>query len=170
MFLPLVPPLPGIENAIPATRAFGHEEFVSDQVVIIGGGEIGVETGLHLAQKGKQVTVIEMKDVAAEEAKRVHYYNMFMDAVEEYEDKLKIILKATCTQVTAQSVTYRDEAGELHTVEAGTVLLAAGMKANAACAYRYASCGKRFFAIGDCAQQGNLQTAIRAGYQIGSSI
>ena len=28
--------------------------------VIIGGGEVGVETGLHLAQKGKRVTVIEV--------------------------------------------------------------------------------------------------------------
>ena len=160
--IPLVP-------SIPATRAFGHEEFLDQNVVIIG-GEIGVETGLHLAQQGKQVTVIEMKDVVAEEAKRVHYYNMFIDAVEEYADSLKIILKATCTEVTAQGVTYRDEAGDLHTVEAGTVLLAAGMKANAACAYQYAGCGKQFFAIGDCGTMGNLQTAIRAGYQIASTI
>lgn len=168
--VPVVPPIPGIENAIPATRAFGHEEFVTDQVVIIGGGEIGVETGLHLAQKGKQVTVIEMKDVVAEEAKRVHYYNMFIDAVEEYADSLKIVLKATCTEVTSAGVTYRDENGALHTVEAGTVLLAAGMKANVSTAMEYAACGKQFFAIGDCGTMGNLQTAIRTGYQIANSI
>ena len=111
-----------------------------------------------------------MKYVVAVEAKRVHYYNMFIDAVEEYADALKIILKATCTEVTAQGVTYRDEAGELHTVEAGTVLLAAGMKANVGTAMQYAGCGKQFFAIGDCGTMGNLQTAIRTGYQIAGSI
>ena len=167
---PVVPPIPGIENAIPATRAFGHEEFVSNEVVIIGGGEIGVETGLHLAQKGKKVTVIEMKDVVAEEAKRVHYYNMFIDAVEEYPDNLNIILKATCTGISDTGVTYRDAEGQEHTVAAGTVLLAAGMKADVSVAMAYASCGKKFVAIGDCAQQGNLQTAIRSGYTAALSI
>ena len=135
--VPIVPPSPGIETAIPATRAFGHEEFVDDNVVIIGGGEIGVETGLHLAQQGKKVTVIEMKDVAAEEARRVHYYNMFIDAVEEYADNLNIILKATCTGIDAQGVSYRDEAGETHTVPAGTVLLAAGMRSDITGAAKY---------------------------------
>ena len=167
---PIVPPIPGIETAIPATRAFGHEEFVAENVVIIGGGEIGVETGLHLAQKGKDVTIIEMKDVTAEEAKRVHYYNMFMDAVDEYSDKLHIILKATCTGVSGDGVSYRDENGTEHRVPAGTVLLAAGMRPDPAAAMAYASCGKQFYVIGDCAQQGNLQTAIRSGYTIARSI
>jgi pyruvate/2-oxoglutarate dehydrogenase complex dihydrolipoamide dehydrogenase (E3) component len=167
---PIVPPIPGIETAIPATRAFGHEEFLGEQVVIIGGGEIGVETGLHLAQLGKEVTIIEMKDVAAEEAKRVHYYNMFMDAVEEYQDKLHIRLKATCTGITSEGVSYRDAEGQVHTVPADTVLLAAGMKPDISAAMTYSGCGKQFFAIGDCAQQGNLQTAIRSGYTIAMSL
>jgi len=168
--VPIVPPIPGIETAIPATRAFGHEEFVDQNVVIIGGGEIGVETGLHLAQQGRNVTIIEMKDVAAEEAKRVHYYNMFIDAVEEYADNLKILLKATCTGISADGVSYRDESGQEHTVPAGTVLLAAGMKADISGAERYMNCGKRFYTIGDCGQMGNLQTAIRSGFSIANTI
>ena len=167
---PIVPPIPGIEKAIPATQAFGHEEFVSKNVVIIGGGEIGVETGLHLAQLGKDVTIIEMKDVVAEEAKRVHYYNMFIDAVEEYPDDLRVLLKCTCTGITEEGVSYKDAEGAEHTVPAGTVLLAAGMRCDASAAMKYASCGKQFYAIGDCKEQGNLQTAIRSGYTIGNSI
>jgi 2,4-dienoyl-CoA reductase-like NADH-dependent reductase (Old Yellow Enzyme family)/thioredoxin reductase len=167
---PIVPPIPGIQAAIPATKAFGHEEFVDENVVIIGGGEIGVETGLHLAQKGKKVTIIEMKDVVAEEAKRVHYYNMFIDAVEEYSDSLKIILKATCTGISEGGVSYKDEDGKEHTIPAGTVLLAAGMKADVSTAMQYADCGKQFYTIGDCGQMGNLQTAIRSGYTIANSI
>jgi 2,4-dienoyl-CoA reductase-like NADH-dependent reductase (Old Yellow Enzyme family)/thioredoxin reductase len=167
---PIVPPIPGIQAAIPATKAFGHEEFVAENVVIIGGGEIGVETGLHLAQKGKKVTIIEMKDVVAEEAKRVHYYNMFIDAVEEYSDSLKIILKATCTGISEKVVSYKDEDGKEHTIPAGTVLLAAGMKADVSTAMQYAGCGKQFYTIGDCGQMGNLQTAIRSGYTIANSI
>ena len=167
--LPIVPPIPGIDSAVPAVKAFGNEDFIDENVVIIGGGEIGVETGLHLAQKGKKVTIIEMKDVVAEEARRVHYYNMFIDAVDEYANTLKIILKATCTGIADGCVSYRDENGDEHTVKAGTVLLAAGMRANVATAMQYANCGKQFFAIGDCGQMGNLQTAIRQGYQIANT-
>ncbi len=166
---PIVPPIPGIETAIPATNCFGHEDFVNENVVIIGGGEIGVETGLHLAQNGKKVTIIEMKDTVAPEAKRVHYYNMFIDAVDEYADSLKIILNATCTGIADGKVSYRDQNGETVSVPAGTVLLAAGMRANTASAMKYAGCGKRFYTIGDCGQMGSLQTALRSAYQIASS-
>ena len=166
---PVVPPIPGIAAAIPAVRIFGHEEFAAKKVVIIGGGEIGVETGLHLAQLGRDVTIIEMKDTIAPEAKRVHYYNMFMDAVEEYPQTLRVILNATCTSVSADSVIWKDSEGTEHTVSAGTVLLAAGMRANTDSAMKYAGCGQRFYTIGDCREMGNLQTAIRQGYQIGSA-
>ena len=168
--VPIVPPIPGIDSAIPATQAFGNEETLAEDIVIIGGGEIGVETGLHLAQKGKNVTVIEMKDIVAEEANRGHYYSMFIAAVEEYEENLKIILRATCTGISATGVTYRDESGIEHTVQAGTVLLAAGMKSDISGAERYMNCGKQFFAIGDCGQMGNLQTAIRSAFCIANTI
>ncbi len=168
--VPIVPNIPGIENAIPATSAFGHEEEIGGNVVIIGGGEIGVETGLHLAQRGKHVTVIEMKDIVAEEANRSHYYSMFIAAVEEYKDSLEIILKATCTAISAGGVTYKDESGAEHTVAADTVLLAAGMRADVSGAERYMNCGKQFYTIGDCGKIGNLQTAIRSAYSIGNTI
>ena len=92
------------------------------------------------------------------------------DAVEEYADNLKILLKATCTGISADGVSYRDESGQEHTVPAGTVLLAAGMKADISGAERYMNCGKRFYTIGDCGQMGNLQTAIRSGFSIANTI
>jgi NADPH-dependent 2,4-dienoyl-CoA reductase/sulfur reductase-like enzyme len=167
---PVIPPIPGIENARPAVDVYGDEDSVAEETVIIGGGEVGVETALHLAQKGKKVTVIEMNDIAAVEARRGHYYGMFMAAVKEYEDTLRIILKATCTAVTEDSVTYRDENGDEHTLKAGTILLAAGMKSDVSGAARYMNCGSQFFHIGDCDQMGDLQTAFRSAFMIGHTI
>ena len=37
----------------------------SNNVVVIGGGEVGVETGMFLAQNGREVTVVEMRDELA---------------------------------------------------------------------------------------------------------
>lgn len=167
---PVIPPIPGIERAKPAVDVYGDEKSVADDVIIIGGGEVGVETALHLAQNGRRVTVIEMKDVIAEEARRDHYYGMFLAAVREYEDTLKIILNATCTGITEDGVTYIDENGEEQTLKAGTVLLAAGMKSDVSGAVKYMNCGKQFYHIGDCNSMGDLQTAFRSAYMISHTI
>lgn len=43
------PPIPGIhgKNVIPAIETVAREPEVSHDVVVVGGGEIGVELGLH---------------------------------------------------------------------------------------------------------------------------
>lgn len=166
---PAVPDIPGIEKAVPAPEIFGHEEKAGRNIVIIGGGEIGAETGLHLAQKGRNVTVIEMKGSVAEEAKRSHYYNMFMDALKEYEDSLHFLTGTSCTGITDEGVLCCDGNGMEFTVPADTVLLAAGMKAAVSEAEKYMNCGKQFFAIGDCGTIGNLQTAIRSAFAIANT-
>lgn len=170
--VPIVPPIPGIELTSSAVDAFADVDSVKERTVIIGGGEIGVEAGLHLAQNGKDVTIIEMKEHAAEEAMRMHYYNMVMDVVEEYSDKLHIILKATCTGVASDHVSYRDENGEEHSVPAETVLLAAGIKPDVNSVEKYMNCGKQFYTVGDCGFGviGSLTNAIRTGFSIANSI
>ena len=168
--VPVVPPIPGVEAAVPAVSVYGREDGIAEKAVIVGGGEIGVETALHLAQKGKRVTVLEKKDVAAEEAKRTHYYSMFMDAVNEYRDSLRIVLGAECTAISPSGVTYRDAQGREHTLSAGTVILAAGMKSDLSGAERYMNCGRQFYTIGDCGAMGNLQTAFRSAYSIANTI
>ncbi len=166
----IVPKIPGIEAAIPAVDTFAHPELVGETAVIIGGGEIGVEAGMYLAQQGKKVTVIEMKDMIAKESFRGHYYSMFLEAVEAEKENLEVILKATCTEVSENSVAYKDENGDIHTIPCDTVLLAAGMTADVTAAAAYMNCGKQFYTIGDCRQIGSMQTAIRTGYSIGSAL
>jgi 2,4-dienoyl-CoA reductase-like NADH-dependent reductase (Old Yellow Enzyme family)/thioredoxin reductase len=54
-----VPPIPGIALAIHADQAL-IEGVDGQRVVVIGGGLVGAETALTLAEKGKDVTIIEM--------------------------------------------------------------------------------------------------------------
>ena len=168
--IPLIPPIPGAEHAMPATEVFGKESALAENVVIIGGGEIGAETGLYLAQCGKKVTVLETKDLIAEEACRTHYYSMFLAALQEYPENLKFILQAECIKISEDNVMYRDAEGVLHTLPAGSVLLAAGLQPDVSGTEKYMNCGSQFYSIGDCGQLGNLQSAIRSGFMIGNVI
>jgi 2,4-dienoyl-CoA reductase-like NADH-dependent reductase (Old Yellow Enzyme family)/NADPH-dependent 2,4-dienoyl-CoA reductase/sulfur reductase-like enzyme len=168
---PLLPSIPGIEgpNVIPVTEVYGTEDQLAEKVVIIGGGEVGVETGLHLAEKGHQVTLLEMQSKLAPDAQPLHYYSMFQAAWERLPN-FRPLVNARCTSITASGVVYEDEVGREHTLEAGSVVVAAGMEARSDEAMKYAGAGGRVYPIGDCVKAGDIQKAMRSAFSTASLI
>ncbi len=67
---PLIPNIPGVHNPTVTTAwdlLAGRYE-VGNQVVVIGGGNVGCETGLYLKKRGVDVTIVEMsEDLAVDE-------------------------------------------------------------------------------------------------------
>ena len=49
-----------------------EKEKVGDEVVVLGGGLAGCEAAIHLAQEGKKVTIVEMRDELAQDANVRH--------------------------------------------------------------------------------------------------
>lgn len=166
---PIVPKIPGVngKNVVSAADIYGKEDTLAKKVVIIGGGEVGVETGMHLAQKGHEVTLIEMLDKLAPNAPPVHFYNLFKEAWEK-QPNFKYILKARCKSIGADGVTYTDANGKEHTIKAGSVVLSVGMKPNNDLALKFADAADRFFIIGDCSAAGNVQKAMRSAFSTAS--
>lgn len=56
---PIVPPIPGVENAVTAFDVLSGKVSVGKRVVVIGGGGVGCDTAAHLADCCK-VTLVEM--------------------------------------------------------------------------------------------------------------
>jgi len=162
---PVVPNIPGVDgkNVVYAVDVFGNEDKLAENVVVIGGGEVGVETGMHLAEKGHKVTVLEMTDMLAREAVPIHFYTMFRDAWEKLENFTGIV-NARCSGIAADKVTYMDADGKEKTVPAGSVVIAAGMKPKSDQAMKFYGTGDRFFMIGDCKAAGDVQQAIRSAF------
>jgi pyruvate/2-oxoglutarate dehydrogenase complex dihydrolipoamide dehydrogenase (E3) component len=168
---PIVPPIPGVDgnNVVYAPDVYGNEDALAENVVIIGGGEVGVETGMHLAEKGHKVTVLEMLDMLAANAVPIHYYSMFKGAWEKL-DNFNYVLQARCTSIGADKVTYTDADGKEHAIEAGSVVIAAGMKPKIDLALEFYGAGDRFFLIGDCNIAGNVQKAMRSAFSTASML
>ena len=166
---PAFPPIPGIESsgAISAVDVYGRSKELGEKVVIIGGGEIGMETAIYLAQEQHEVTVIEMRGELAAEAAPLHYRSMFQNTWESLPN-LKTILNAKCTSLSPGQVLYEDTDGNLVEVETDSIVLAAGMKAKTDEALTFYSAADRFSMIGDCAQVGSLQTALRSAFSAAS--
>lgn len=168
---PLVPPIPGADgkNVVFGKDVFGHEDTLGAHVVVVGGGEIGVECGISLARKGHKVTILEMTDMLAREANHGHYYSM-VKAAWEGESNFTGITNATVTEIRENSVTYRDADGVLHTVSCDGVVLSAGMQAKTNEAMEYGKAGSLFRMVGDCQKPASLQQAVRSGWTAAMTI
>jgi 2,4-dienoyl-CoA reductase-like NADH-dependent reductase (Old Yellow Enzyme family)/thioredoxin reductase len=168
---PIVPDIPGVggKNVVYAPNVYGREDALAKDVVVIGGGEVGVETGMHLAEKGHNVTLLEMTEMLARDAVPIHYYSMFREAWEKLPN-FKPILRARATAIGPDGVTYQDAEGQEHTVKAGSVVIAVGMKARSDQALKFYGAGDRFSMIGDCTRAGNIQKVMRSAFSTASTI
>jgi 2,4-dienoyl-CoA reductase-like NADH-dependent reductase (Old Yellow Enzyme family)/thioredoxin reductase len=168
---PVIPTIPGVDgrNVVFAEDVYGREDALPEEVAIIGGGEVGIETGMHLAEKGRKVTLLEMGDRLAPHAPPAHFYNMFRDAWER-QPGLECIANARCTSIGAKGITYADAEGAERRIEADAVVIAAGMKPKNDLALNFYGAADRFFMIGDCNVAGNVQKAIRSAFGIASML
>ncbi|MGL5437898.1 MAG: FAD-dependent oxidoreductase [Lachnospiraceae bacterium] len=164
---PAVPPIPGIEYAQAATDTYGIEDSLGDQIVVIGGGQVGCETALHLAKSGKQVTILEMQEELAPDASRTHRGDIMAEMAGE--SGLTGITSARCTAVGSDSVTYEKDQS-IRTLPASAVILAAGMKPNVEEADMFAAAAPEFWEIGDCKKARTVEFAVREGYFAGINI
>ncbi len=163
--VPKMPPIQGIADsgAWDPISVYGKEQELGHNVVVIGGGEIGMETAMYLAENGHEVTILSRQKKFAAEADRVHYYSMFADAWAKMEN-LTAIKRATTTSVTPGSVTYTDKKGESHTIPCDSIVACGGMEAAQDEALTFADVVDTFIIIGDNEGSGNVMTATRSAY------
>lgn len=168
---PLILPVPGVDSkhVMPAIEAYDKVDQLADEIVIIGGGEIGIETGIYLGDSGKKVTVLEMQSIPMADASPIHYYIMFQRRWEACEN-LTVICDAKVTQITDDGVVYLDKENREQKASAGNVILSAGMKPNTQDAVAYYDSAYEFHIIGDYKQFGSVQKVIRNAYYTVSDI
>lgn len=162
----------------------GHEEKFPRNLIMVGCSETGVETAIYLAQNGHNITCLTRQNQLAKDASPLHSIiiawtrpshpitgeSYMAPYWERYEDTLKGITGATTTKVTPTSVTYVDETGESHTIEADEVIVCGGVKPCLEDALKYAACAPEFRMIGDVDNAQNMQVSIRSGFMAASQL
>ena len=119
------PPIPGIDgpNVVYGTHLEAREAEIGPRVAVLGGGLVGCESGLYLAQKGHAVTIIEMRSDVAVDANPRHRPALLAQLAE---------FTTVCTglralEIRPDGVVCETAAGERAFIEADTVLCAAGL-------------------------------------------
>ncbi len=157
---PKTPKIPGIEHASHALSAYFDADSIGEKVVMVGGGLVGVECGMHLANTGHDVTVLEALPEVARDAGPVYKIGMLW-RLEQLG--VKLITGAKVSEITASGVRYELEGAEAF-AEADTVLYAVGMKPNTETYLALADKAPHVDFVGDCKAPGKLLGAIHGGY------
>jgi NADPH-dependent 2,4-dienoyl-CoA reductase/sulfur reductase-like enzyme len=160
------PKIDGLETAQQVwdpLAVYGREQELGHDIVVIGGSDIGTETGLYLAQQGHQVTVLTRKGILAPNSQRIHYYDSFRTAWEENEN-FSYLTHATTIRVDTGKVTYRDRSGEEHTLSCDAIVACGGMKALTREALAFGGTADQVLFAGDCEKPGNIQKAVKSSY------
>lgn len=125
----VVPPIPGLKEGISSGFVVTNREVLDRkelprELVVIGGGVIGLEMACYFASVGVHVTVIEMMPKIAGSTDPA-ICKVLMD---EYGKRgMEFKLSCKVLEVTKDSVLY-EEAGEKKEVKCDLVLLSAGRK------------------------------------------
>lgn len=126
---PVIPPIDGIQsdNVLHAKPVLKElQTFKGQNVVVIGGGLVGVETAVYVAETADKVTIMEMLPDILYKAKHnenndQHLRKLVADA------KVEICTDVSVTKITNESVEYKD-GNEVKRVPCDAVILAAGYK------------------------------------------
>lgn len=169
--IPAKPPIKGIDgiNVTDFYEAIDKQDCIGQDVVIIGGGTIGAEIGLELAElKHKKVTIVEPTGELAAQGNMLYKIALRqkMDAV----SILKRMLETTCKEITKDGVIVVAKNGEEKFLKADTVIISTGVTANRTVAESFYGITPDTFTIGDCEKPRKIMEAVFEGYTIASRI
>ncbi len=160
---PFCPPIPGAQNLPTFKDAFEHPEQIVGNVIVIGGGEIGLELSIFLAkEKGHKVLCLEALPELAPTMAPVHFRRPYREMWESIEN-LSFSTNSLVTRIEDGKVTYTLNKTEVHTVKADTVVLASGTRSLSEQALKFGPDGQ-YRIIGDCHSLGNIATAMRGAH------
>ncbi len=161
--LPIIPNIPGVEKpiAVDCLSAINGAKPVGKKIVVIGGGLVGTETALDLAENGHSVTLVEMlpkimKDVAVTD------FLAYSERIAKTD--MRVLTETRLEEVLDNGARVSSKKGE-ETIEADTVILALGLKAEQGLYNELIAAGKEAYLVGDAVKAGKIFDAIHTAYR-----
>jgi 2-enoate reductase len=165
-------------GSVPVTLDFGSKNHVCtaadiltgketarENVVVVGGGLVGCETGLWLRQQGKNVTLVEAQPKIIGGGKDMCFanYDMLKDLLAF--NKIDVYLNSTVQAVNDAFVSITTPEGEKE-IKADTVIISVGYRSNTELYDSMTASNKIIFKVGDSRNVHNIMDAIWDAYQL----
>lgn len=162
---PITPKIKGLESTqakvMQAIDVYAHPEQVKGEVVVIGGGATGIETGIFLADEGHHVSVIEMSDQIAKQEQDINWRSQ-LDWILKQVD-CQPYTSAKVIEIKDNSVVIEQD-NKLKEIHADTIILSVGFKPRSQEADLFYGITYHTFKIGGCYKVRKLGQATNEGY------
>lgn len=167
---PLVPKVEGLSRdgrTVTYVDVLSGKADLAARVAVIGGGYVGCETALYLAENGHEVTIVEILDQVANDA----YMRIRKSLLEKLsQKKVKIYAGVKEEKVTDSGLLITDKEGKQTAIEADSILISCGATPNKDLLNALQGKVPELYEVGDCVQCHNLQTAVRDAGTVASKL
>jgi len=162
----------GTEAGVPADHVLTGDTGVSrdEDVVVLGGGELGCETALYLIENGHDVALLAMNDDIAMDAEPIymtHLHEKLKEQknlpIESVEDHVTVYTGVTPERLDDGTLHFEAADGDV-SVGFDTLVSASGYESDDELAGELANEGVNTVVIGDARDPGHLAKAVRDGY------
>lgn len=167
---PMIPKIKGADKnqVIQAVDAYKNLNQIGSKVAVIGGGAIGCELGLELAEGGKHVSIIEITDTLSAQGNML--YRIGLRQHMEQCKNLNCYTQTKCTEITDNGVSVQKSDGTVEQIEADTIILATGMKSNREQAHSFYNIVPDTYMVGDCVKVAKVLEATNDAYFIAANL
>ena len=164
--------VPGIEKdkVSTAVEVLNGTKKTGKNVLMVGGGLVGCETALWLAQEGKNVTVVEALDNILSAGKPVPHMNkiMLIDLMDQHN--VKTITSNCLLEVTDDGAILIDNKFRKQTVEADSIVLSVGFSSNNALYEKVHNEVDDVYLVGDAENASNIMDAVWTANEIALNV
>ncbi|MFC1981499.1 FAD-dependent oxidoreductase [Chloroflexota bacterium] len=164
---PAVLDVPGVNNTnvVQAVDVFEGKVKVGDRVVVVGGKYRAMEVATLLAEQGRRVSLVTLRQLGQNGQPIVHWvYLVLRDRL--IEDDVHIYTHARVREIREYGV-YIEFEQEVAFLKADTVVLAVGAKSENVLANQLKGIVSEVYRIGDCMESRDAMEAIREGAEVG---
>lgn len=161
---PILPGVPGIDKpgVMDALEVLNGARKPEGRIAVIGGGLVGTETALHLAEQGMHTTLVEMlpkimNGVAATD--QLAYSERIAKA------DMEVCTGTRLVSIGDGEITVSDHTGT-HTIPADSVIIAIGLKAQDSLYGELCAQGKEAYLGGDAVHPGKIFDAFHTAYRV----
>jgi len=159
---PLIPNIPGMKkrDTVYYSDVLSGEKKIKGKAIVVGGGYIGCETALFLAEEGNDIAIIEILDKLAADV----FHRIRKHLLDNLAEKRVMVFAGVKEEELVQNgVRIKDKDGQEILLEADAVVIACGSTPDQDLVSSLQGKVAELYEVGDCVKPRNIIEATQEG-------